>query len=363
MEMGQNLDNPELFKEGDPAGMLEHLHRMPGLCREAWQQALTFALPPDYAGVDKVVILGMGGSAIGGDLVSSLIAPECRRPVIVSRSYELPAFTDSKTLVIASSYSGNTEETLTAFQEATKTGARKLVMTTGGRLAAMAGERGLPVFHIGYQAPPRAALPYSLMPLIAFFQRLGFISDKQAAVDETISALDGLSLIIRETVPQAGNPAKALAARLHNRLPVVYGAGITAEVARRWKTQLNENAKAWAGYEVFPELDHNAVVGYQFPEELSRQMFVVMLRSARLNRRLQLRYEITGELLTQAGVGHDIVDARGESPLAQMMSLVLFGDYVSYYLALLYHTDPTPIAAIELIKQELQKKNIPTQQD
>jgi len=191
------------------------------------------------------------------------------------------------------------------------------------------------------------------MPLIAFFQRLGLVADKSEAVDETISVLNELSLIINEAAPQAENPAKALAARLHNHLPVVYGAGITAEVARRWKTQLNENGKAWACHEAFPELDHNAVVGYQFPKALASQIVVVMLRSSWLNRRIRLRYEITGELLTQAGVSHELVDGSGVSPLAQMMSLVLFGDYVSYYLALLYGTDPSPVKVIDFLKGRL----------
>jgi glucose/mannose-6-phosphate isomerase len=347
------LDDPQLFKQYDPEGMRNHLHRLPQLCQQAWQMALSFELPPDYADIDKVLVLGMGGSAIGGDLAASLAQAEAKLPIIVGRGYELPAFTNARTLVITSSYSGNTEETLASFEKALETDAKKLAITTGGRLKTMAQERGIPVFSFGYQAPPRAALPFSLLPILCLLHRLGFISDKSPEVAETVLTLDELSSRIPETVPQAQNPAKQLASRLHNHLPVVYGAGITAEVAHRWKTQLNENSKAWAFHEVFPELNHNAVVGYQLPKELASRIVVVLLRSALLAERIQLRYRVTGKLLERAGVSYQIIDGEGESPLSQMMSLVLFGDYVSYYLAMLYKIDPSPVKAIDFLKQQL----------
>jgi glucose/mannose-6-phosphate isomerase len=352
---GHKLDDPRIFKRYDPEGMLYHLHRLPQLCQQAWQMALNFKLPPDYADIDKVLVLGMGGSAIGGDLAASLAQAEARLPVIVCRGYELPAFTDARTLVIASSFSGNTEETLASFERALKTEAKKLAITTGGRLKAMAQERGIPVFSFDYQAQPRAALPFSLLPILCFLSRLGLVSDKSPEVAETVPLLEGLSARIAETVPQAQNPAKQLASRLYNHLPVVYGAGITAEVAHRWKTQLNENSKAWAFHEVFPELNHNAVVGYQLPQELAGSIVVVLLRSALLAERIQLRYRITTELLERAGVGYQTIDGEGGSPLSQMMSLVLFGDYTSYYLAMLYETDPSPVKAIDFLKQKLEQ--------
>ncbi len=151
------------------------------------------------------------------------------------------------------------------------------------------------------------------------------------------------------------NPAKQLANRLYGHLPVIYGAGIVAEVAHRWKTQLNENSKAWAFYEVFPELNHNAVVGYQFPSELASKIVVVLLRSSFLSKRIQLRYQVTCQLLEQAKVSHQIVDGDGSSALSQLMSLVLFGDYVSCYLAILYKIDPTPVKAIDYLKERLDR--------
>jgi len=328
---------------------------MPDLCQQAWQMAVSFDLPQDYSQINKVVILGMGGSAIGGDLVNSLVATEAKLPVFVHRDYNLPAFVDAETLVIASSYSGMTEETLSSFEQALGTEAKKLVITTGGKLKTMAEERNVPVFSFDYKAQPRVALPFSFLPILGFVQRLGFLSDKSADVAETVQVLQSLLQRINESVPLSQNQAKQLAKRLYGHLAVIYGAGIVSAVAHRWKTQLNENSKAWAFYEVFPELNHNAVAGYQFPPELAGKVVVVLLRSAQLPERIRLRYQVTCQLLDQAKVDYQIVDGEGSSPLSQMMSLVLFGDYISYYLAMLNKMDPTPVKAIDFLKGQLGK--------
>jgi glucose/mannose-6-phosphate isomerase len=334
--------------------MLQRIREMPELCQRAWQMAMNFNLPQDYSRVNKVVVLGMGGSAIGGDLVSNLVASEAKLPILVHRDYDLPAFIDGQTLVIASSYSGMTEETLFSFEQALETESKKLVITTGGRLKTMAEERNIPVFSFDYKAQPRAALPFSFLPILGFLQKLGFISDKSADMSEMVPVLQELSQKINEGVLVSHNPAKQLANRLYGHLAVIYGAGILSEVAHRWKTQLNENSKAWAFYEVFPELNHNAVVGYQFPPELASKIVVVLLRSTLLPQRIQLRYQVTCRLLDQARVDYQFVDGDGTNPLSQVMSLVLFGDYVSYYLAILYNIDPTPVKAIDYLKEQLE---------
>ena len=317
--------------------------------------ATKFDLPQDYSTINKVVILGIGGSAIGGDLVSSLVASEAKLPILIHRDYDLPAFIDAQTLVIASSYSGMTEETLSSFKQALDTKCKKLVITTGGKLKVMAEQRNIPVFVFKYKAQPRAALPFSFLPILCFLQKLGFIKDKSADVTETVPVLQKLSQKINEGVPASQNLAKQLTQRLYGHLPVIYGAGVISEVAHRWKTQLNENSKAWAFYEVFPELNHNAVVGYQFPPELASKIVVVLLRSTYLPKHIQLRYQVTCQLLDQAKIDYQIVDGDGSSQLSQIMSLVLFGDYVSYYLAMLYKIDPTPVKAIDYLKEKLAK--------
>ena len=348
-----SLDDRQQFKRYDPEDMLTCLHDMPRLCQQAWQSASDFDLPQDYKTVDKVVVLGMGGSAIGGELVSSLALSEANLPILICRDYHLPALVDAETLVIASSYSGMTEETLSSFEQALDTESKKLAITTGGKLKTMAEKRNIPVFSFAYKAQPRAALPFSLLPLLCFLQKLGFISNKSSDVTEAVSILQQLSQRINEGVPLSQNPAKQLASKLYGHLLVIYGAGIVSDVAHRWKTQLNENSKAWAFYEVFPELNHNSVVGYQFPPELASKIVVVLLRSALLSKPIQLRYQVTCQLLEQAKVDYQIMDGNGTSPLSQVMSLVLFGDYTSYYLAILNKIDPTPVKNIAYLKKQL----------
>jgi len=348
-----NLDDVQVYKRLDSSNMLEHLHGLPQQCRTAWYKARGFELPQDYADIDKVVVLGMGGSAIGGDLTRSLLLSKGKPILFVNRDYKLPAFVDEKTLVIASSYSGNTEETLSAFSQALKTTCKKLAMTTGGGLKALAEDAGVPVFHIDIVSQPRAALGYSFIPLIAFLQKLGFVEDKSGEVETMTKELEKLLEELKETVTTGSNRAKELAVKIHNRIAVIYGAGILSEVARRWKTQINENSKGWAFYEVFSELNHNAVVGYQFPHELYSKIFVVLLRCPSLHPRILARYQITDDLLEQNAISHRFVDSHGDSQLSQMMSLVYLGDWVSYYLAILNETDPTPVKAIDYLKKRL----------
>ena len=350
-----NLDDTKIYQKNDPEGMLARIKELPMQCGQAWQAAMSFGLPADYRDVDKVVILGMGGSAIGGDLVRSLVQTESRVPVIVYRDYGLPAFVNDRTLLIASSYSGNTEETLSGFEPALKTGAKKLVMTTGGKLQKMAEAKNIPVFKIEYKAQPRAALGFSFLPTLGVLQKLGFVKDKSADVAETVQVLEKMSARLDEKSALKSNPAKQLAQRLYGCLPVIYGAGIAAEAAHRWKTQLNENSKAWAFYEVFPELNHNATVGYPLPKEIAQKIRVVLLRSLTFNERIKLRYEVTCELLKQAGVAYEFTDGEGKSPLSQMMSLVMMGDFASYYLAILYKVDPSPVKVINYLKDKLGK--------
>ncbi len=345
------LDNPETYRRYDPHGMLRHLHDIPAICRDAWRLVSDFKLPPAYRRVNKIVVLGMGGSAIGADLAAGM--NECRIPIIVHRGYTAPPLVDQNTLVIASSYSGTTEETNSAFTEALATRAKKLVMTTGGPLKELAEKHRLPCFTFSYVSPPRAALPYNLIPFLGILARLGFINMAADALDEPAAALAELSQRISEAQPFENNPAKMLAQELCNKICVIYGGEFLAEVGHRWKLQINENAKAWADYESIPELDHNAVVGYHFPRDIPAKILVVMLDSDLLHERVRQRYLVTQRLLKEAGVSCHVVSTRGQSKLSHMLSLIAFGDYVSYYLALLNQTDPYPLEAVDYLKREL----------
>lgn len=348
-----NLDDISSYRKLDPSDMLRHIHDIPSLCRKAWDQALALELPQEYKNIDKVVILGMGGSAIGGDLLSSLLINKCTVPISVHRNYSPPAFIDDNTLVIASSYSGMTEETLEAFRPLLLRGAKKLVMASGGQLSSIAIDNHIPAFIFDYKSPPRAALPLSLFALVGIMSKLGLAGDMTQDIAESCSILARIDGEINEKVPEAQNPAKQIAMRMFGNMAIIYGAEHLSEVAARWKIQINENVKGWAFNAAFPELNHNATSGYEVPAEICKNTHVIMLRSKTLHPRVLLRYSLTGKLLDKAGLKNEIVEAAGISDLAQMMSLILTGDYVSYYLALLYGIDPYPIKAVDYLKAEL----------
>jgi len=336
------LDDPQALAARDPGGMLQAIAGLPQQCRQAWQEAQAFHLP--YRGLERMVVLGMGGSAIAADYLASL----CPRLVVAVRGYHLPPWADEGTLVVASSYSGQTEETVSAFQEALRSRAKLAVLTTGGRLLALAREHGVPAFVIPYRGQPRAALGYSLMPLLAMAHRAGLLDDPREQVAEALSLLEEEA----QALGPAGDDARAraLARRLHGRLAVVYGAQHLAPVARRFKTQINENAKAWAFFEELPEADHNAVLAYRLPPQVAAQALVLFLRGEGLHPRMELRYRFTRRLVEEAGVATEEVVVPGRSPLAQMLAATVLADFASCYLAFLNGVDPTPVPEIDRLK-------------
>jgi glucose/mannose-6-phosphate isomerase len=328
------LNDQAAIKTADPQNMLGHIVNLPKQLEDGWTAADKIDLPKGFKSVDRVVIAGMGGSAIGGSLLASLLATECKHPIFVSRNYELPAFANgSTTLLIASSNSGNTEETLTALKQARARGCQILAMTTGGELANLARQAGLPLITINYQSQPRAALGWSFAPLLNLTSRLGWTHNLKENMDEAASVMREWRMELGAESPLMNNLAKREAGQLMGRIPFVLGAGYFAEVARRWKDQFNENAKAWAVFEELPEADHNMLVGTDWPETR--------------------RIELTRKNLMMAGCNTDLMTARGKSPLAQMMSLIHLGDFMSFYLALLNGAEPTQVDGLAQFKQEM----------
>lgn len=348
-----NLDDPDTYAGMDPRGMGAIIAELPQQCEDAWQLAQGIELPNAYRQVKRVAIVGVGGSAIGGDLLRTLVMEECPIPVLVHRDYVLPGFVDAQTLVIVCSYSGNTEEALTGFDGALQKGARLLSITTGGELERRSRELGLPLCSYRYESQPRAALGYSLMFLLGVFQCLGWVAGTSGHVAEAVSVMRRWHVEIDASVPLAENAAKQLAQKLHQRLPVVYAAEHLSEVARRWKGQFNENSKSWAVFDVLPELNHNTVVGYPLPPALPGLAHVLMLTSSLNHARVLLRFDITRQLLQRDGYACQVIRARGKGKLAQVLSLVHFGDYVSYYLAMLNGVDPWSVGNIEFVKNRL----------
>jgi len=326
----------------DSAGMLAVLGRFPDQCREGLALGEGVAAER-LAGFSRIVTVGMGGSGIAGSLLAAFLPVD----VVSVRGYALPPWVGEESLVVALSYSGDTEETLSAFSEALPRTRRLLAVSSGGALGALCAVRGISWIKIpsGYQ--PRAALGYLLFPLLGLFQRLGLIS----GLTKVFPELDRLAQDLAPNNEE--NEAQRLARTLHGRVPLVYGAGPTAPVALRWKTQVNENAKQPAFWAELPELCHNEVVGWDLSERVLPQATTVFLRTEHDHPRVQARIEILQSLLSARGLPWMEVHGRGEGVLAQTFSLLCLGDWVSVYLALLNGVDPTPVAIIRELKDRL----------
>lgn len=348
-----DLDAPALYARNDPSGAYSRLLDLAGQCRTAWEIVMAWKAPTLPAPPRAVIVAGMGGSAIGGDLLRALAAEECTIPIVVHRDYGLPAYAGPHTLVLASSYSGNTEETLSAAEEAFRRGCPLIAVTTGGELARRAQTWGIPLLAFDYPAQPRECLGYSLLLLLGALVRLDLLPDPTPEVESSIATLKQVRAEIAREVPLARNPAKELARWLYGGFAYVFGAGRLAPVARRWKGQFNENSKAWSCFEELPELDHNVIAGTSNPPGFAQQVRVLFLTSDYDHPRNRLRQEITRAIFEQAGAPCRAIAAHGDSPLAQMLSSVLLGDITSYYLAMLYEADPTVIPAIHALKAAL----------
>jgi glucose/mannose-6-phosphate isomerase len=347
------LDDPVLLRRWDAAGMAERIGRLPDQIRDGWAQTRRLTLPQAYRDADAVAVLGMGGSAIGADLVRGIFADRLRVPLLVVRDYELPAFVRPTTLVVASSHSGATEETLTAAEQAIERGCPLAVIATGGPLAERATADALPFLRFEAEPQPRLAAGWGVVLLAGLLERAGFLTVTDAEVDEAAEVAGARYAACGPDVPTETNVAKQLAFAAVDRLPVVIGAGHLAAVARRWKTQLNENAKSWGAWDELPEATHNTVAGLLEPDTLREHLFVVLLGSAHDHPRTALRRDLLGDLVEASGTAASRVTAEGRGRLAQVFDMVVLGDLVSVYLACLYGFDPTPVDAIAAVKERL----------
>lgn len=350
-----NLDDLQAFSEIDRQRMIDHITGLPAQLQTAWDLGMKLQLP-HIDGIEQVLIAGMGGSAIGADLLSAYVAPHCRVPVFVQRDYDLPAWAQgSKTLVIASSHSGNTEETLSAFSQAVERGCQRLVISTGGKLSQAARNSDTPVWRFNHQGQPRAAVGYSFGLLLAAFKRLNFIPDPTEELKDTYAAMQTQQERLLPNVPAIENPAKRFAGQFVDRWVIIMGADLLAPVARRWKGQISEVAKAWGQFEALPEANHNTLAGILNPEKQLTHTMVIFLQAANNHPRNRQRLNITRQAFMLAGLGNDSYQAQGKSRLAQLWTTLHFGDFTAYYLAMAYQVDPTPVSAIESFKQEMER--------
>lgn len=353
---GVDLDDLAGIEALDSEDVLGAVEGFADQCRDAWAIGSEAAGLPEPDGLDSIAVLGMGGSGVSGDVLQSVVQPRLQIPVTVFKSYgPLPEWLGRNTLVFAVSYSGSTEETIAALEEAHARGARIVGISSGGPLAERSDGYGFAHVSIPSGMQPRASLPYLTLPLFAVLQSMGLLAGVEEDVEEVAEVVEALAARCSRTVPAEGNPAKELAGRLRGKIPVIYGAsGIGATAAMRFKSDLNEYGKSPAFWNFFPELDHNEIVGWNRLSEVTARHFVlVLLRDDDEHPRISLRFDITRRLVEDKL--SDVVELRSEgvSPLARIMSLIFVTQMAAIYVGLSHGVDPGPVEVIQALKAEL----------
>jgi glucose/mannose-6-phosphate isomerase len=338
----------------DRGDMFGHIGQLGTELKKAWEQSEALELPPGAENAKGVVIAGMGGSATGADYFAEICRVSSERPVVVSRGYTLPNWVDGDTLVVISSYSGNTEELLASYDDAWKRGAMMIAVTRGGQIGARAGGDGVPVHRVNYESQPRAALAHSLAPLLRIGLTLGLSGVADAEVRSAAAAhaafVEGE---LRPEIAEQDNRAKQVARALHRRFPLVLGAEHLAPVASRFKNQVAENGKALGAADILPEANHNLIVGLATASDVADTVSLVTLESELYHERTRRRFELTSKYFEEASIPVHRLRVEGQGLLEQLLIGTAWGDYVSAYLALLNDQDPSPVPQIDRLKTEL----------
>jgi glucose/mannose-6-phosphate isomerase len=350
------LDNVERINAVDKNGMINFSIDAARHYREAAKNAERIIV--EYPKPSNIIVAGLGGSAIGGDLLKDWAKTQLNVPIEVSRDYKLPAYANKKTLVFITSYSGDTEETLSSFLDAIKRKCMIYCISSGGALIKYAKKHKFPHLQVPAGMPPRAALPYMLVPLLVYMEKAGLVKGVTQELNEAYSLLEKISEDNSPQKPTNENFAKNVAQNIDESAPVVYGFGFYPSVAQRFKQQFNENSKSAAKWEYFPELDHNEIVGWEGMGEQCKWFSVIFIRDIDEPVEIESRIEITKQIMEKAGFIMFDLEVQGQSPLAKMLSTILVGDFISVYLAVVRGVDPTPVKTINILKDTLNQNGV-----
>lgn len=350
------MDNLQQIKRTDRSNMLSFCVEAPKHYGKAAELAKSATV--NFRNPRMIIVAGMGGSAIGGELLRDWACDRIEVPIGICREYSLPAYADKNTLVFVSSYSGETEETLSALLDALKRKCMIVCISSGGKLTEFAQKLNLPHVRVPSGMAPRATLPYMFMPMPIILQEMGLTSKVESEVSETIKVLRQTIIENSPEVETSNNFSKRLASSIEGTVPAIYGFGIYKAVAQRFKTQFNENSKNPAKWEYFPELNHNEIVGWEAAGEFAKWFSVIFIRDAEEPVEIRQRIETTKEILGKNKLKLFEVQSRGKSNLAKMASVICTGDFASVYLAVLRGIDPTPVETITLLKQKLKQTGV-----
>ncbi|MFQ5928319.1 MAG: bifunctional phosphoglucose/phosphomannose isomerase [Acidobacteriota bacterium] len=354
--MSEILDDPEEIRRLDQEGMLTILQSFDQQLEEALEIGLQAKLSTETRTIQNILVCGLGGSAIGGDFLRAYLGTDLNIPLLVNRNYSIPGFVDESTLALLCSYSGNTEETISAFHEAHQASCRIICLSSDGQIRRLANDHNYPCLQIPGGLPPRTAWGYSAIPLLVVFSRLGLISDRCDEVRRSLSWVRTRIALYGLDSPTEENAAKKLALDVYEKVPIIYGSQDRLEmVATRWRGQFCENGKQLAYSSSLPEMNHNEIVGWKHPARTLRQFVQIFLRDRDDHPRVQLRAEITREFVAE-NLGSCLEYwTEGETWLERLWTLILLGDYASVYLAFLNQENPTPVAVIQDLKNRLKE--------
>lgn len=353
------LDDRAQLLALDPKQALTSIEELGSQIRETWDAAKSLQVPAPTAEIQQVVVAGMGGSILGTHVIQTVFKEELRVPIIIAPDYTVPHFVNQHTLVVASSYSGSTEETLAAVQDAQKKGAQIVGITSGGKLAEWLKANNYPClqFPTTYNPSnsPRMGLGYSIFGQMALFGKTGVLKLDDSMYQEVLDTIAATHLQCSVSVEQTSNQAKLLAFEMLNRIPVVTAAEHLEGSAHVFANQINENAKTFSEFRVVPELNHHLMEGLQFPDSNRDNLLFVMVASTLYEKSNQRRMELTHQVIDQNEVHAIAVTLKGETKLAQAFELITIGAYASYFLAMLNHQDPVPNPWVDWFKAELKK--------
>lgn len=348
------LDNQNHREKIDQNDMLSHLKDFPNRVEKAIADGENFTIPTPFINIKRVILLGMGGSGIASKILEKLCFNRSSLPVMTIEDFSLPKHIDKQTIVIATSYSGETEEVIYAFVKAAEKEAKLLSVSSGGSLEVLSRKYKNPHLKIDYSAPPRTVLPYFLTSILIIFGRLNILENQKENLLETVLMLQSLENKIGWGIPASQNPAKQLAEKLFNKIPIFYGSDIASMIAERWKQQINENSKQVAFFEIIPEVCHNGVEGWQFPRKFVQNLFAVLIQSQYDSPQNKLRHSALIQFFQKQGISHETILLHPSGNLiSEIFQTIMFGDYVSYYLALLNGVDPLFNKNIDFIKEKI----------
>jgi len=356
----EKLDNVKQIKKLDPQNVLASMEALAPQITQVWREFKTLKLPPALRQIDKIIINGMGGSGLGGHVIRSLYFETLRLPLELVNGYAVPGSLDARALYIFSSYSGTTEEPLSTLAQAKKRRAKLFGIASGGTLGSWVKKGIIPGYafdpRFNPSNQPRMGLGYSLAAQLALFHRLGLIKVTDAEIRQALKSLQRCQRLFGVNNPAAKNPAKILARQLNGRLPVVVAAEFLAGNAHVFANQINENAKTFAAYFLIPELNHHLLESLSYPKTNRRNLAFVFFESAAYAAKNQTRFKITQKVMTKNRVAHYRYRLASRGRLGQSLEMLLFGSYVSFYLAALNGINPSLIPWVDYFKSELKRQ-------